>query len=417
MNVLHLTMEDGNNGAGRAAHRLHRALKANGTHSEMWVDSKTTSDPDVFVPSGMWFNTTRNARIAFEQVPTILAGQRGRTQATMAHFGGLSAAKVNNSNADVVNLHWPGFGYMTIEQIGRITKPTVWTMHDMWPILGAEHYAPDGPHARWRAGYQRDNRPEPHHGRDLDRWAWQRKRKSWRTPMQVVAPSQWLADCVASSPITGSWPVTVIPNPIDTEVFKPHDQREARALLGLPMDKPLILFGVIAGREQDRKGWDLLQQALTTMHQSVPDAELVVIGGTAEDSHAQVSHLPTHWLGRLQDDLTLALAYSAATIAVVPSRQDNLPQSATEPQACGCPVVAFNTCGLPSAIEHEVTGLLAQPFDTDDLARAMTTLLTNSELRDGMSRAARQRAVNLWSESVVAAQYAEVYANLLAARS
>jgi glycosyltransferase involved in cell wall biosynthesis len=101
---------------------------------------------------------------------------------------------------------------------------------------------------------------------------------------------------------------------------------------------------------------------------------------------------------------------------VVPSRQDNLPQTSTEPQACGTPVVAFDVCGLPSAVAHKQTGYLAKPFDTDDLAYGISWVLSDRERWQKLSAQARERAVRLWSPEVVIKQYLEVYEAAIAMR-
>ena len=119
--------------------------------------------------------------------------------------------------------------------------------------------------------------------------------------------------------------------------------------------------------------------------------------------------LPLHWLGHLSDDVTLSILYSAVDVTVVPSRQENLPQSGTEAQACGCPVVAFNTTGLKDIVEHEQTGYLAEAYKTEDLARGIMWVLEDKDRHSKLSVQARQRAVSLWSHEVVVPQYLEVY--------
>ena len=103
---------------------------------------------------------------------------------------------INTSDADVIHLHWVGHEMLSIADIGRIEKPVIWTMHDMWAFCGAEHYSED---VRWRDGYRRDNRPAHESGFDLNRWSWRRKRRHWQRPRHVVAPSRWLAECVRES--------------------------------------------------------------------------------------------------------------------------------------------------------------------------------------------------------------------------
>ena len=80
--------------------------------------------------------------------------------------------------------------------------------------------------------------------------------------------------------------------------------------------------------------------------------------------------------GRLYDDISLALAYAAADVVMVPSRLDNLPQTATEAIACGTPVVGFEQGGMSDVIEHQKTGWLAKPFDVKDLVHGIVWALT-----------------------------------------
>jgi len=114
-------------------------------------------------------------------------------------------------------------------------------------------------------------------------------------------------------------------------------------------------------------------------------------------------------MGHLHDDTTLALLYSAADVTVVPSRQDNLPQSGTEAQTCGCPVVAFNVAGLPDVVEDGTTGYLAEAYSSEDLAKGIAWVLEDAERRAQLGGQARERALRLWSPDVVVPQYVEVY--------
>src|SRR5690606_12076277 len=97
----------------------------------------------------------------------------------------------------------------------------------------------------------------------------------------------------------------------------------------------------------------------------------------------------------------------------VPSLQENLPQSGTEAQSCGCPVVAFDCTGLPDVVEHQVTGYLATAYDPMDLANGIRWVLEDSSRHMRMSLAARERAVTRWSPDVVVPQYLSVYKQVI----
>ena len=114
-------------------------------------------------------------------------------------------------------------------------------------------------------------------------------------------------------------------------------------------------------------------------------------------------------MGHLHDDVTLALLYSAADVVVVPSRQENLPQSGTEAHACGCPVVAFDCTGLSDVVVDGETGYLARPYDIEDLANGIRWVLEDSVRHARLCVASRNRALRLWSPGVVVPQYIAVY--------
>jgi len=102
---------------------------------------------------------------------------------------------------------------------------------------------------------------------------------------------------------------------------------------------------------------------------------------------------------------------------VIPSRQDNLPNTGLEAHACGTPVVAFRTGGLVDIVEDRITGALAEPFDPASLAKAIGWVLEDPQRRRQLGSAARQRAERLWAPERVARLYAEVYQQVLAAAS
>lgn len=413
MKLFQLNYSDINGGAARAANRIHHALRDIGFDSRMLVNVSDCGDWTIQGPSNKLGK-------ALGLIRPHLGGalnQLLRTANPILHSPSILpshwAHLINASDVDAVHLHWVQGEMLSISDISRIRKPTVWTLHDMWAFCGAEHYTTDN---RWRDGYRRDNRPSHESGFDLNRWTWLRKRKHWRRPMHIVCPSQWLADCVRSSSLMHDWPVSVVPNPIDLDRWQPIDQCLARQLMGLPQDRQLLLFGAMGGGRDRRKGLDLLLAALEHLQAepNLQNLQLVVLGQLAPQSPPQLG-FPIHYTGHLHDDLSLRTLYSAADAMVIPSRQDNLPNTAVEGHACGTPVVGFNTCGLPDIVEDRVTGALADPFNPTSLAAAIQWVLHDPLRRKQLAAAARARAERLWSSTRVARMYLQVYEQAISA--
>ena len=431
MNIIHVSASDISCGASRAAYRIHRSLvdygREHDLQSQMRVISKLSDDPSVI---GNW----PSAGLTFgDRLDRKFCGRfrspKGFSSANLNVFSiawpstglGEELQQLYNSDLfDLVHFHWLGDRTLSIEEIGRLSIPLVWTLHDQWAFCGAVHYtSPPLPgesassDERFAAGYSPASRPAQEAGPDLNRRTWLRKRRAWRRPIHIVCPSYWLADCVRRSTLMGDWPITVIPNPIDIKVWGPCDQAQARALLGLPADRPLVLFGAMGGSADPRKGADLLLKALQNLRTQVTGIPLesleLVVFGQSRPAQPPDLGFPIHISGPLHDDLSLRLLYAAADVFVIPSRQDNLPNTGLEAHACGTPVVAFRTGGLVDIVDHHVTGALAQPFDPLSLAAAIRWVLEDPQRRRQLGMAARQRAERLWDPARVAGLYAGVY--------
>ena len=402
--VLHLSTYDTRGGAARAAYALHRTMVDGGVDSTLRVAMKTVDDSSVHSSPDLRF------RIANELEHRLCGLQRSPliTWRSPAYLGCLSAHEINASNADIVNIHWATDGFMSIREIGRIQKPVVWSIYDMWPFCGTEHYGTDTPHARWRTGYTRENRPPAEGGIDLDRRTWERKTKWWIQARHVVAASSWMQQAVEASALMGTWPNHRIPHVIDCDTFAPMNMDDARAQLGLPQGVPLILFLASAGINDDRKGWDLLDEALHNVRRDVPDVEVVVVG-PIEERYSASSGVRIHWRGILQGNEALSLHYNAANVTAVPSREDNMPLTAMESQSCGRAVVAFAIGGLPDIVADGETGRLAAAGDISALAKGLTDALQDSQTSGSFASAARERALATWSREVVLAKYLAVY--------
>lgn len=412
MHVIHLNQSDTVGGAAKAAARIHAAVRECGVNSRFYVSQTTHNAPATELTSGRWDRLAEPFRRKVTQRITGTLGTDNVVAHEPALFSNAAAQRLRRSEADIAHLHWVSDNMLSVAAIGDLTMPIVWTLHDMWAFCGAEHYTDD---TRWQCGYTSGNRPEQESGVDLNRWVWSRKRRHWKRPMQIVAPSRWLADLASQSALMADWPVEVIPNAIDTDFWAPVDKRIARQALGLPGAVPLVLFGAMGGNSDPRKGFDLLSESLGRLSaQGDLDLMLLVFGGTRAGD-AKLDAFPIHRFGHLSDDLSLRLIYNAADLLVIPSRLDNLPNTGVEALACGTPLVGFDVGGIGDLVHHRETGYLAQAEDAADLAEGMRWVLAQrrDDLTTPIGVTARKHAEKHFAATVVANQYQQLYQAVL----
>ncbi len=401
--ILHLSTYDVHGGAARAAYAIHKALLESGVQSRMRVAQSAHSDPTI----------TSNREYPFKLAKELdrrlwsLQDSQTDTWRSPARFGSITAREINASSADIVHLHWVTDGFMTVETIGAIRKPIVWSLCDAWAFSGAEHYATVQTEIRAQQGYSAANRPPVDSGVDIDRWTWSRKKKLWKKPMHLVPASTWLTTATEQSALMGGWPTTRIPHIVNTDIFSPRDQGKARTLFGIPSDRAVLLFLASGGINDRRKGWDLLAKALLELDSSSP-LTIVNVGPQPTQSEKEsISSQSGHrfiFFGEAHGDDQLADLYSSADVTVVPSREDNMPITAMESQSCGTPVVAFDIGGLPDIVTHKQNGYLAQAENFHDLAAGISWVLDIN-----MREAARHHALHTWSPAAVVPQLTAIY--------
>lgn len=401
-------------GAARGTARIIQAIRthADGIDLEVRTALRDPGLPDVNVGMprrrGLVQRTlSRQLSSLADRVPVRMVDPVMHSRADVRT--GL-AVETNRRGVDVVNLHWLGTGTLSVGEISRISAPVVWTLTDMWPFCGAEHYAWD---ERFVSGYRRENRPSGERGPDWNRVVWRRKIRAWRRPMRVIAKSEWMADCVRRSALMSEWPVRVIPNPIDTTVWRPLNRTHSRVALGLPSDGAVVAFGAVGGSGQPVKGGDLLFAALEHLATGPSRTEglrVLVFGDRRPAARTERVPFPVHRVGRITDDRLLRLAYAAADVVVVPSRLENLGNVAIEAQACARPVVAFDVGGFRDIVVDGETGLLAPAGDAEALARCIARVLEKDARRDEMGEAGRRVAQSRFDPRRVAAEYAEILA-------
>ncbi|MEE9128210.1 MAG: glycosyltransferase, partial [Planctomycetota bacterium] len=297
----------------------------------------------------------------------------------------------------VGNLHGAG---MLAGVVGEITArwPAVFVMHDLWIVSGRCAYPGDC--TKYRTGCD-DACPTPYEYPPLAphriRDAWELRRKiltAERAPI-LACNSEWTAQAARSAVASASNDrPTVVPIhlafPLDT--FRPLDKSQCREVLDLPQDRFIVLFSA-SSLDEVRKGAAHLAEAIATL--DLDDVLPVCLGhGSATGSAVKNMRC----MGYISDENELAMLYSAADVFVGPSLEEAFGQVFIEAAACGTPSVGFPVGGIPEAVNHGVSGLVAEVASSEALAKAIRRLHDDPGLCQDLGRWARIWVENEWSE-------------------
>ena len=429
LSVVHLSNNDINGGAARAAYRIHRCLEDNKSdylvNSSMKVVKKYSSDPTVTcLQNNSYFWKRLQPRISRFLKSNFKTTNQSARNIAYPSTGLLKQINNDKSLKKIIHLHWLGDNTISIEEVGKLKDPVFWTLHDQWPFCGAEHYThpPINKNGiqindfRYRQSYSSKSRILSEKGFDINKWTWERKKKSWKRPINIVATSSWLFECVKKSSLMNNWPIHLIPYPINTKKWKPINKFQAKNILNIDTNKKVILFGAIGGTKDPRKGSHILEEALKIFRDSffehIEDKIQILIFG--EESNKQyMNNLPVDFLGSFSDDLSLRIIYSASDVMVVPSIQEAFGQTASEAHACGTPVAAFKIGGLIDIVSHQETGFLADPYDPKSLAYGINWILEDEERNKKLSLQARLKAKKYWDSRIIAKKYIDAYHSAL----
>lgn len=409
MKILHVVYTDEGGGASRAVMRLHKSLLINNVDSYVLVQIKKSDSFRVLTSDSVFNKVTFFFRFYLSRlILSLFFKTTNQSLHSLQFFSGSFVKYINKSDFDLVHLHWFQHEMLSVYDITQISKPIVWTLHDMWPFCGCEHVTDTKRHLQ---GYKSTNRPSFETGLDFNFLIWNLKKKLWRNKFQLIAPSKWMADEASSSPLFNSWPVKIIPNTLNTAIYRPISKLFSRSLLGFKRNEILLLYGAIQGSKYYNKGFDLIEEVFDYLNINYKDLlfQIVVFGQSETKEKSNIPY-PIKYMGHIYDDTTLALLYSAADMLIVPSRIESFCQTASEAQSCGTPVVCFDTSGLKTTVKHLETGYLAKCFDVVDFANGILWVLNQDS--KSLSRNARNFAVETFDFTIVGKNHIDLYKNI-----
>lgn len=413
LKVVMLSYHNQNGGAGIACGRLANALKNAGHQVTYLVQEKSGDDAAVSVNDSLFKKGIAWLRFILERL-YFLPHEKDKSIRFLFNpgvFGQNLSQHPSIKSADVIHLHWMNFGFMGISDISELLnlgKPVIWTLHDMWAFTGGCHHSGDCNRFRINCGQCKFLKNPVHW--DLSHRLWAKKAVEFDSNnLKIITCSQWLKNQAASSSILYPREIVVIPNAIDTQVFKPGNKEQARKKLGLDPQKTYLLF-VAMRVNAPAKGFDYLSKALEIWAQNnptrIPETELLIVGQLTDSEIVHSLPLKVNAMGHVSDPHKMVEIYHAADLFITPSLEENLPNTIMEAMACGTPSIGFNTGGIPEMIAHKQNGYVAEKLDSNDLATGIQWLLENLTLA---SIEGRKFVENNYSEDMVSQKHIDFY--------
>ncbi len=415
LKVLFLNTYDIYGGAAKSTYRLHKCFQNIGIDSKILVQEKSSDDYSIIAPEAKVMKLISRIRPAIDSLPLRVYKKRDREAPWgVSWLPNNIIRKIDRIRPDIVHLNWVSGGFLPVSAVAKIKYPIVWTLHDSWVFTGGCNLHYDCTNYMRSCG----SCPQLHssNSNDLTNWTWKRKYRAFKgLDLNIIAPSRWLSDCAKKSSLLKNQKIKIISTGVvDTDLFKPIDKKTARKILNLPEGKKYILYGAVNFMLDKNKGFHHLNSAIRHLisRGQAKDTELLLFGSSEPFKSPSIG-IKARYLGRLYDDFTIALYYSAADVLCVPSMQEAFSITAAEALACGIPVVAFDSTGITDIIEHKKNGYLAEPFKTTDLASGINWVLKSKRRYAKLSKNTRKKIVEKYRIEIIAKKLKDFYLNLV----
>jgi glycosyltransferase involved in cell wall biosynthesis len=414
MKIAHFNTRDFG-GAGRAALRLNKALNLIGEDSCLFVKNKSSDNDKVIQINSPEINNKLFDDLAIKYFYKNI--KPGNTISSIMYpsigFKYLDILQY----FDIVNLHWIS-SFISIEAIMKIRsmgKPVIWTLHDQNPFTGGCHYS------NGCEKYKNECHECPqlvNNEFNITKDILAAKIANLPKDITIVTPSKWMAYCARESALFKEYRIEVIPNSVEMDIFKPYNKYISKAELGLEEDTKVIIFGALE-LDEKRKGLKYLIDSIKYLKTNryiqrlILENKLFILTFGKESPMLDQIGIPYKALGFIDDDITLAKAYSAADVLAVPSLEDNLPNLILESLSCGTPVVAFNVGGIKDAIIDGKTGFMAKPEDYVSLSECIIKALN----KGSMGEQCRKFVEDNFDLHIQGNRYRELYKDILKSNS
>jgi len=288
---------------------------------------------------------------------------------------------INNSDFDIVIVHWVGSGGLSISDLLKITIPIVWVLHDMWIFCGSEHIASNN---RYINGYSKSNKPA-NILLDIDRYFWKKKKCAINklNDIYFVAPSQWMYEQAKQSTVLKNSKVIKINIPMDVDYWSFKPIKINKLVDNSPESEITITFG--SSSVSKNKGLKMFVDSLILLKQKVNSNRVVInYFGSLDDEVIKRTPFSYNNHGFIPSKDHLRAIYQNSDLCVFPSLIESFGQMAAEASISGAFVIAYSKTGVSDFINHGKNGALFSCYSVKGLANALYDSMFKTERIDIM---------------------------------
>jgi glycosyltransferase involved in cell wall biosynthesis len=300
---------------------------------------------------------------------------------------------------------------LTIKYLSDKNKSIVWTLHDCTMVTGGCVYPLEC--TKYRSLCH--SCPQLGHfplARNIDLSFLFHSIKKFvlkNSNITLVSPSKWLANLVYNTGYINNYPI-VIPNGVDTNLFKAYEKKLIRVDLDLPIDKFIILISS-SSFDNPYKGIKYAIETIKLLEDI--DPLILMIGKIDEKISFELKNFNKVEIGYIEDKETLNKYYSCADISLNTTIADNLPIAVLETMASGTPNIGFATGGIPEIIEQDIDGYLVENKDINTLKNKIIELYLNHELLINMQKKAREKILKNYTLEIFYQNYVNLFLDII----
>ncbi len=367
MKILHINYDDGIGGASRATVRLHQALIKKKIDSKLFLfkkKSKKKIKSEIVFDESNYNNFLK--RLIFYLVNRIQNLNRKNIYRSYNFFNNSKLVGfINKSNCDLVHFHWINSEMISLDDLLKINKKIVWTMHDLWPVLPTKHIS-------------LENKLNLNKISKFEKYFYDKKKKIFKKNLSIICPSKFISNKIENSELSKGKLFKIIPNAIDVSFWKPLNKIKCKKKFNLEDKKKIILYNMPNKNDDFVKGLDIFLLILKKL--KFEDIKVVFFGSTRTNILNSLSHDYKN-LGFIRDDLKLRDLYNSVDLIVSTSRFESFGQVILESQCCGVPAIAFKNTGINEIIINNKTGYLIDNDNYELMAKKIISVLFKDKVQ------------------------------------